>query len=198
MSAEPNAALLGVERSLAGKRWLLRPADDRLSQALAQQLELPAVLGRVLAARGVGLDEAAGYLEPTLKSALPDPSRFRDMDQAAERLAQAIRNGERVAVFGDYDVDGATSTALLLRFMAAVGGRAEMYIPDRQREGYGPNAPALLKLSADGVGLVVTVDCGIAAHEPLAAAAESKWNPPLAATGRRWPPPSWPPHGART
>ncbi len=173
MSAEPNAALLGVERSLAGKRWLLRPADDRLSQALAQQLELPAVLGRVLAARGVGLDEAAGYLEPTLKSALPDPSRFRDMDQAAERLAQAIRNGERVAVFGDYDVDGATSTALLLRFMAAVGGRAEMYIPDRQREGYGPNAPALLKLSADGVGLVVTVDCGIAAHEPLAAAAEA-------------------------
>jgi single-stranded-DNA-specific exonuclease len=167
----PLEPLLGVEKSLAGKRWQLRPADDRLAQALAQQLELPAVLGRVLAARGVGLDEAAGYLEPTLKTALPDPSRFRDMDQAAERLAQAIREGERIAIFGDYDVDGATSTALLLRFMAAVGGQAEMYIPDRQREGYGPNAPALLELAAKGVGLVVTVDCGIAAHDALAAAA---------------------------
>ncbi|MDP7345261.1 MAG: DHH family phosphoesterase, partial [Alphaproteobacteria bacterium] len=102
-----------------------------------------------------------------------DPSRFRDMDQAAERLAQAIREGERIAIFGDYDVDGATSTALLLRFMAAVGGQAEMYIPDRQREGYGPNAPALLELAAKGVGLVVTVDCGLAAVDPQAAAAEA-------------------------
>ncbi len=168
-----SEALLGVERSLAGKRWRLRPADDRLAQALAQQLELPDVLGRVLAARNVTLDEAAAYLDPTLKATLPDPSRFHDMDEAAERLAGAIRNGDRVAVFGDYDVDGATSTALLLRFLAAVGGRAEMYIPDRLREGYGPNAPALLQLAADGVVLVVPVDCGIAAFDPLAAAAEA-------------------------
>ena len=168
-----NAAVLGVERSLTGRRWRDRNVDDRLAQALSQRHNLPEVVGRVLAGRGVGLDDAERFLKPTLRDWLPDPSIFRDMDVAAERLARAIRNNERVAVFGDYDVDGATSSALLRRFFRAVGRDLVVYIPDRQREGYGPNAPALRKLAADGIAVVITVDCGTLAHEPLAAARDA-------------------------
>ncbi|MEE9139324.1 MAG: single-stranded-DNA-specific exonuclease RecJ [Alphaproteobacteria bacterium] len=162
---------LGVERSLRGKRWRLRLADERAGLALAQRLEVPEIVGRVLAARGVGLDEAEGFLNPTLRSLLPDPSHLLDMDAAAERLARAVMGGEAVAVFGDYDVDGATSAALLQRFLTAVGAPARVYIPDRLREGYGPNAAALLALKAEGARVVVTVDCGTSAHGPLEEAA---------------------------
>lgn len=168
-----NAAVLGVERSLTGRRWRDRNLDDRLAQALSQRHNLPEVVGRVLAGRGVGLDDAERFLKPTLRDWLPDPSIFRDMDLAAERLSRAIRENERVAVFGDYDVDGATSSALLRRFFRAVGRDLVVYIPDRQREGYGPNAPALRKLAADGIAVVITVDCGTLAHEPLAAARDA-------------------------
>src|SRR5205085_5481102 len=133
----------------------------------------PEIVGRILAARGIGGDEAASFLAPRLRELLPDPSRFKDMDRAAERLAGAIRDGAVIAIFGDYDVDGATSAALLQRFIAAAGGRVVVYIPDRQREGYGPNLPALLRLKADGAAVIVTVDCGTTAHEALAAAAEA-------------------------
>src|SRR4051794_23905541 len=138
-----GAAFLGVESSLSGKRWHERPADPRVAAAHAQRLGLPEILGRVLAARQVPLDEAERFLAPTLRDMLPDPSHLKDMDRAAERLARAVRDGELVAVFGDYDVDGATSSALLDRFLRAAGGRAAVYIPDRQKEGYGPNLPAL-------------------------------------------------------
>src|SRR5277367_4625530 len=162
---------LGVERSLSGRRWVARAGDDRLGLALAQRLGLPELVGRLLAARGVGLDEADSYLNPTLRAQLPDPSSLRDMDRAADRLATAIRGGEEIAIFGDYDVDGATSSAVLGRFFAAAGARWRIYIPDRLTEGYGPNTTALLKLKADGVRVVVTVDCGATAHAPLADAA---------------------------
>jgi single-stranded-DNA-specific exonuclease len=168
-----DGAFLGVTQSLSGRRWRSRLTDERAAQALAQRLSVPEIIGRVLAARGVDPDEAATYLAPTLRASLPDPSEFRDMDKAAARLARAITEGESVAVFGDYDVDGATSSALLRRFFAAVGRDLEVYIPDRQREGYGPNTPALLKLGEAGAQVIVTVDCGTAAHEPLAAAAEA-------------------------
>ena len=173
--AEPpaGAALFGVERSLAGKRWRLRPADDRLALALAQRLELPELIGRILAARGVGLEAAADFLNPTLATGLPDPEHLKDMDKAAVRLVAAVGAGERIAVFGDYDVDGATAAALLTRFLAAVGAETTVYIPDRRREGYGPNAPALLQLQRQGAAVAVTVDCGTTAHEALAAAAEA-------------------------
>lgn len=164
---------LGIERSLGGRCWQARSEDERLALALAQRLGLPEILGRVLAARGAGIETAESFLAPKLRDHLPDPSRLLDMDKAASRLAAAIRAGEKVAVFGDYDVDGATSSALLLRFFAAVGGDLRLYVPDRLKEGYGPNAPALLALKAQGVSLVVTVDCGIVAHVPLEAAAES-------------------------
>ncbi len=162
---------LGVERSLGGRRWVARATDDRLGLALSQRFDLPELVGRLLAARGVGLDDAEAYLTPTLRTQLPDPSSLRDMDRAAARLAAAIRGGEPIAIFGDYDVDGATASAVLGRFLAAAGARWRIYIPDRLTEGYGPNTPALLKLKAEGVRVVVTVDCGATAHAPLADAA---------------------------
>jgi single-stranded-DNA-specific exonuclease len=168
-----SGAFLAVERSVSGKRWRARLEDERGALALAQQLEISEILARVLAARGIAAEDADGFLNPTLRDALPDPSRLRDMDKAAACLAEAIRAGDKIAVFGDYDVDGATSGALLLRFLEAVGSSGSYYIPDRGREGYGPNAPALLSLAEQGVRLVVTVDCGIAAFEPLQAAAEA-------------------------
>jgi single-stranded-DNA-specific exonuclease len=165
-----SPAFLGVERSLCGRRWRQRAGDDRAGLALAQQLRLPEIVGRLLAARGVGAEAADRFLNPTLRDALPDPAHLKDMGTAVERLTRAITGGELIAIFGDYDVDGATAAALLQRFLAAVGARARVYIPDRQKEGYGPNAPALLRLKAEGATVVVTVDCGTAAHQPLAAA----------------------------
>ena len=165
--------LLGVARSVTGRRWVARPCDDRMAQGLAQRLNLPELLGRVLAARGVGLDEAEAYLNPTLRHLLPDPADFKDMTAAAERLARAVMEGEAIAVFGDYDVDGATSSALLARFFAAAGAPLRTYIPDRVREGYGPNAPALLRLAEEGARVVITVDCGTTAFAALETAADA-------------------------
>ena len=163
-------AVLGIERSLTGRRWVMRLADDRAALALTQRLGVAEVVGRVLAGRGVAVDQADAFFNPTLRQLLPDPSRLKDMDVGAARLAKAIVDGERIAVFGDYDVDGATSAALLARFLAATGSAARLYVPDRLKEGYGPNAAALLGLRAEGVAVVVTVDCGIAAHQALEAA----------------------------
>lgn len=185
-SPEPTAALrpsadcppaaplaLGVARSLTGRSWTLAPGDERLTAALAQRLGLPEIVARVMALRGIGLEAAASFLDPRLRDLLPDPCRLKDMRKAAERLTAAVVNGQRIAVFGDYDVDGATAAALLLRFLRAVGCEPLLYVPDRLREGYGPNAPALRGLRDRGVGLVVTVDCGIAAHEALADASSA-------------------------
>ncbi|WP_341897838.1 single-stranded-DNA-specific exonuclease RecJ [Ferrovibrio terrae] len=171
MLTDSAPAFLGVTRSIGGRRWRLRNTDDRLALALAQQAGLPEILGRVLAGRGIGLEELEDHLNPSLRRLLPDPSRFRDMDAAAERLADAIIGNEAVAVFGDYDVDGATSTALLNRFFTSVGRELRVYIPDRLKEGYGPNAPALRRLAQEGVKVVVTVDCGTLAFAPLEEAA---------------------------
>lgn len=168
-----GAAFLGVERSLTGKRWASRVEDDRLALTLAQRHDLPELLARVLAGRGVGLDEAPKFLEPSIRGYMPDPSVLTDMDKAAERAAKAIMSGESMAVFGDYDVDGATSSALLIRYCRAVGAPLRYYIPDRIKEGYGPNAPALLRLRKEGVKLVLTVDCGTMAHKALGQAKEA-------------------------
>jgi single-stranded-DNA-specific exonuclease len=170
---ERRACFLGVERSFLGKRWEERLGDPRAALMLSQRLGLPEVVGRVLAARGVGAEEAERFLEPRLRDHLPDPSRLKDMDAAVERLAAAVMGGEGIAVFGDYDVDGATSAAVLTRFLRAAGNAPRIYVPDRLKEGYGPNAEALLRLKAEGAAVVVTVDCGILAFEPLEAAAEA-------------------------
>ena len=160
--------VFGVDRSICGRRWRLRAADGLEGQAVAERLALPEIVGRLLAQRGIDHNDAPGFLAPRLREQLPDPSHLRDMEVAAARLVRAVREGETIAVFGDYDVDGATSAALLLRFFAAVGGRTRVYVPDRLREGYGPSTPALLRLYAEGARVVVTVDCGTNAHLPLA------------------------------
>jgi single-stranded-DNA-specific exonuclease len=166
-------AFLGVERSVCGRRWRTHDIDPTLAASIAERHGLPEIVGRLLAQRGIGIDEAPAFLAPRLRDQLPDPAHLRDMDRAVVRLLRAIRDHEPIVVYGDYDVDGATSAALLLRFFAAIGAPASLYVPDRMREGYGPNAPALLRLKADGAAVVVTVDCGATAHEPLAAAAEA-------------------------
>ncbi|MBI2240171.1 MAG: single-stranded-DNA-specific exonuclease RecJ [Magnetospirillum gryphiswaldense] len=166
-------AFLGVERSLTGRRWQEAGGDERLALTLSQRLALPEVVGRVLAARGIGLDQAESFLSPTLRDLLPDPSHLKDMDKAAARVAQAVMDGEPVGIFGDYDVDGATSSALLATFLTAAGGNPLVHIPDRMIEGYGPNLPALHKLAGQGARVVVTVDCGTTAFAPLEGAAEA-------------------------
>ncbi|WP_119678262.1 single-stranded-DNA-specific exonuclease RecJ [Indioceanicola profundi] len=168
-----DSAFLGVSSSITGRRWKARAVDERLALAHAQSFGLPEIVGRLLAARGIGLEEADRFLQPTLRALLPDPSVLKDMDVAADRIAKAIRDGEKVAAFGDYDVDGATSTALLARFFRAVGSDLRVYIPDRIQEGYGPNLPALLKLKEEGVRLILTVDCGVTAFDPIEKACEA-------------------------
>ena len=163
---------LGVSKSLCGRFWLERPGDERLGLAISQRCQVPEIIGRLLAARGQSLEGAPGFLQPRLRDLLPDPSDLKDMDQAAERLADAVARGERIAIFGDYDVDGATSAALLSRFLRAVGAATPLlYVPDRMREGYGPNAAALPALKAEGAAVVITVDCGITAFAALDEAA---------------------------
>lgn len=157
----------GVERGLSGRRWVWRSAEDRVSLGIAQRLEVPEIVGRLLAARGIGIEAATSFLEPTLRALLPDPSLLIDMDAAAERLADAVAGGETVGVFGDYDVDGACSAALMMCWLRELGCTVVHHVPDRMREGYGPNGPALLGLAAKGARLIVCVDCGTAAAEAL-------------------------------
>ena len=160
---------LGVERSLTGRRWVERLDGKGAGAALAmaQRHQIPDLVARVLAGRGIAVDAAPGFLAPTLRVLMPDPSLLTDMDKAAGRIADAAMTGERVAIFGDYDVDGATSAALLARFLRHQGLDPTIYIPDRLFEGYGPNIDALKSLAASGVRLVVAVDCGSTSIEAL-------------------------------
>jgi len=162
--------MLGVEQSARGRAWIERPGSDRQALALSQALDVPEIFGRILATRGVALDHAEGYLDPTIKALMPDPAALQDMARAAERIAGAIADGETIGVLGDYDVDGATSSALLKRLFQALGRDCLVHIPNRLGEGYGPSRQAFEMFKAQGAGLVITVDCGIAAHDPLNAA----------------------------
>src|SRR5579863_6959860 len=163
------AAAFGVTRSFAGRRWLMRPVDAALERELLR--EISPVLARLLALRGVSLADAADYLTPRLKKLLPDPNVLQDMDRAVARVAAALEKGERFAVFGDYDVDGSTSAALLSDFLSALGAAPRIYIPDRMKEGYGPSPFAMQALAAEGMHLVITVDCGSAAIAAIEEAA---------------------------
>jgi single-stranded-DNA-specific exonuclease len=165
------SGFLGVSRSLSGRSWTQRPADAETVRQHQLRLGLSEPLARALAARSIGPDGAETYLNPTLKALFPDPSSFLDMDRAAEILVDALQSGRPAAVFADYDVDGASSAALLVRWFRAMGSELPIYVPDRLTEGYGPSAVAFEHLKGQGVELVVTVDCGAAAREPIAAAA---------------------------
>lgn len=172
MSLEPPRAFLGVTRSVLGRPWRdrLDAAGLGRAEALAQLEGIPDILARLLAGRGVEANEAALYLEPKLRDLLPDPGTLVGMDAAAARLARAVTAREQVAIFGDYDVDGACSAALLAGFLTEAGARPRIHIPDRLIEGYGPNSEAIRQLAAEGATLLVTVDCGTTSHEPLAEA----------------------------
>jgi single-stranded-DNA-specific exonuclease len=168
MNASPS--LFDNLTSLSGRQWRLHSIDNRLVERLVREAGVNDTLARVLATRGVTPETAHDFLHPTLKSLMPDPSALAGMDEAVARLVKAINAKESIAVFGDYDVDGATSSALLKRFFRSIGIDLVVYIPDRMKEGYGPNAPAMQQLAAQGVKVVITVDCGITAFEPLSVA----------------------------
>jgi len=164
-------SFLDVDTSLTGRRWVGPSLEaDRLAEAMAQATRLPLPLARVLVARGVTPEEAAGFLEPTLRDLLPDPHRLKDMEKAAARFLRAVKSREKIAIFADYDVDGGSSAALLICWLRAFNHVPTLYIPDRIDEGYGPNVPAMQALGRDH-GLIVCVDCGTLSHEPVAAAA---------------------------
>jgi single-stranded-DNA-specific exonuclease len=173
LATHSERAFLNVTRSVTGRRWVdrLDRASHNQALAISQRHDLPDLLARVLAGRGIGGDAVAAYLDPSLRELMPDPSALVDTDAAAARLAAAIRAGEQVAILGDYDVDGATSSALLARFLRWHGIEPRIHIPDRLVEGYGPNPEAVEALAADGARLLITVDCGSSSHEALAHAA---------------------------
>ena len=165
-------AFLGVSRSLSGRAWRERPADPALARLHALRLGLSEPLARALAARDVSEAMAADYLTPTLKALFPDPSSFMDMDRAAVLLIDALEQATPMAVFADYDVDGASSAAQLVRWFRAMGCDLPIYVPDRITEGYGPSPAAFRHLRDQGAQLVITVDCGAAAYDAIAAAGE--------------------------
>ncbi|MEE4288127.1 MAG: single-stranded-DNA-specific exonuclease RecJ [Erythrobacter sp.] len=167
------ACVLGVSRSLSERAWHWRGGNMELDPGADSRRLDHDILTQLLMTRGVAHDDVARHARPTLREFLPDPSAFRDMDRAAERLADAVVAGEQVTIYGDYDVDGATSAALLVEVLRGLGLEAGYYIPDRLLEGYGPSGEALVKLAEQGSSLIVTVDCGAMAHEALAMARDA-------------------------
>jgi len=163
---------LDVERSVCGRAWRDRLDERATSRALAiaQRHNIPELLARVLAGRGVEIDEVESFLDPTVRQLMPDPHVVTAMEAAALRIADAVIRGEHVAIFGDYDVDGATSSALLARFLRIAGLDPIVHIPDRIFEGYGPNVEAIRTFAERGAKLLITVDCGTTSIEPLSAA----------------------------
>lgn len=168
MATRSLSHVLGVSNSLLGREWRWRGGNMDLGERPDGGHGLDRdILSQLLMTRGVAPEDIARHANPTMREFLPDPSEFRDMDQAAERIAQAVLEQEKVTVYGDYDVDGATSAALMIELLRSLGLEAEYYIPDRLLEGYGPSGEALVKLAQGGSSLIVTVDCGAMAHEAL-------------------------------
>ena len=159
--------ILGVTKSFGDRTWLenLDVRQQIQATAIAQQHGLPDIIGRILASRNIDLEDVPGFMDPKVKNLMPDPSILRDMDCACERVVTAIKNKEKIAIFGDYDVDGATSAALIARFLRIVGTEFEVHIPDRIVEGYGPNVEIVRRFSEQGSKLLITVDCGSTSFE---------------------------------
>jgi single-stranded-DNA-specific exonuclease len=172
LPVEMPPAFLGVARSLTGKFWRDRLDARGAARALAiaQRHQLPEMLARVLAGRDVAIDDVPDFLDPTIRKLMPDPFTVTEMEAAAKRIADAAIRNEKVAIFGDYDVDGATSAALLAWHLRHCGLDPLIHIPDRLFEGYGPNTEAVRALAAKGATLLITVDCGTTSLEPLAEA----------------------------
>ncbi len=167
-----SRAALSLERykPASGKGWKWRASGSDVESymdAVSQRYAVESTLARIMAGRDITLEEVEHYLSPTLRHLLPNPMHLRDMDKAIARLVDAVRNKETIAVFGDYDVDGATSTSLLLRYFAMLGVPTLFHIPDRIEEGYGPNTDAFITLKDQGAHLIITVDCGTVSYEPI-------------------------------
>ncbi|MFZ0610512.1 MAG: DHH family phosphoesterase, partial [Xanthobacteraceae bacterium] len=164
-----NRFFLGVENSATGRAWRDRLDERGAARALAiaQRHGLPELLARILAGRNVEVDAVEAFLDPTIKHSMPDPLVLTAMREAAERIADGVMRAESVAIFGDYDVDGATSAALLARYLGQCGVEPIIHIPDRLFEGYGPNIEAVRALAERGATLLVCVDCGTTSIEPL-------------------------------
>jgi len=160
--------VLGIEKSLTGRRWVWRSAEERVGLGIAQTLGIPELMGRLLAARGISAAHAPDFLDPTLRAMLPDPSCMIDMDRAAARLADAVEAQQCVGVFGDYDVDGACSSAMMITVLRMLGCEVLYHVPDRLLEGYGPNPTALRGMAERGAKLLICVDCGTTGHEAFA------------------------------
>jgi single-stranded-DNA-specific exonuclease len=172
LPVEALPAFLGVRQSVTGRIWRdrLDPRGAARALAIAQRYQLPEMLARVIAGRGIHIDAVEDFLDPTIRKLMPDPYTVTQMEAAAKRIADAATRGEKVAIFGDYDVDGATSAALLAWHLRHCGLDPLIHIPDRIFEGYGPNIEAIRNLAAKGATLLVTVDCGTTSIEPLAEA----------------------------
>src|SRR5256885_7416248 len=172
LPTEALPAFLGVVRSATDKLWRDRLDARGAARALAiaQRYQLPEMLARVIAGRDVEIDAVEDFLDPTIRKLMPDPHTVTEMETAARRIADAAVRGEKVAIFGDYDVDGATSAALLTWQLRHCGLDPLIHIPDRIFEGYGPNVEAVRMLAGKGATLLVTVDCGTTSIEPLAEA----------------------------
>ncbi|RWN34186.1 MAG: single-stranded-DNA-specific exonuclease RecJ [Mesorhizobium sp.] len=166
---------LDVRQSVSGVSWehRLTERQDMIALAIAQGHGVPDIVARVLAGRGVTAEQTERFLDPTIRDLLPDPASLTDMDRAAARIAAAVMAKEKVAIFGDYDVDGAASSALLKRFLTHFSVPSEIYIPDRIFEGYGPNPDAMRELVSRGATLIVTVDCGTNSAVSIDAANEA-------------------------
>lgn len=171
-----DRAFLDVNSSASGQRWIERLDNKSRNTALAisQTLDVPELIGRVMAGRGVALEEAKAFLSPSIRDLMPDPDVLTDMKLATARICDAIQNCQQVAIFGDYDVDGASSSALMSKFLSHHGIKNEIYIPDRIFEGYGPNPDAINTLIDKGAELIITVDCGATSFEALSEAAKKK------------------------
>ena len=163
----------GQDLSATGADWQYNPPAPHLAEGLVEATGMPLALAIALAGRGITKDNAASWLAPKIRDLMPDPSILTDMDKAVDRLMVAVQSGEMIGIFGDYDVDGASSAAVLHDILTPLGCEVSIHIPDRFSEGYGPNLPALEKLKAQGCSLIVTVDCGITAHGPIAATVEA-------------------------
>lgn len=168
------AERLLVSESYSGKSWLIAEAPDDQVRAAAQRHGLPDVVAKAILTRGIGLDEVERFLDPRIKTWLPDPNILIDMGPAVDRVMTALESGERIAVFADYDVDGATSAALLIRYLRALDVEAALHVPDRVEEGYGPNVEAYERLADEGVSLVVCVDSGTTAFSVFSSLRDSR------------------------
>ncbi|MDG1521674.1 MAG: single-stranded-DNA-specific exonuclease RecJ [Hellea sp.] len=163
-------SLLDVNSSYSGNKWSLRSTDEELISSIQKDNQIDYITARIIAGRKISLADVQDFLNPSLRKLLPDPSSMQDMDKAAKIIFNAIKSNKKITIFADYDVDGATSAAQLVKWARNFNNELKIYVPDRIKEGYGPSIEAFEHLKKNGTELVVTVDCGAAAHSALVAA----------------------------